>query len=144
MDDLRGPLAHGPCCSRIEEVTMPTTRVLIALEPRIYAEGLAFSLGEHRPRAEVSLLDPSEDVEAAARRVRPHLIVANRVPPEAREGARFWVEVAQHVESDEAKPLGAEISANGHSSTVGDLRLEHVLEALDRAEELLLGKGHAQ
>ncbi len=117
---------------------MPTTRVLIALEPRIYAEGLAFSLGEHRPRAEVSLLGPSEDVEAAARRVRPHLIVANRVPPEAREGVRFWVEVARHVESDEAKPLVATISADGYSRSVADLRTGHVLATLDRAEELLL------
>ena len=123
---------------------MPTTRVLIALEPRIYAEGLTFSLGEHRPRAEVSLLDSLGDLEAEARRVRPHLIVANPVPPEAKAGC-FWVEVAEPVGGEGAKALGAEISADGYSRSVADVRTEHVLAALDRAEEeLILGIGHAQ
>ena len=35
----------------------------------MYAEALAFSVRKHRPRAEVTLLGPSEDVEAEARRV---------------------------------------------------------------------------
>jgi len=127
-----------------EEATMPTTRVLIALEPKMYAEGLAFSLGKHRPLAEVSLLGPSEDVEAGAWRVHPHLIVANRVPPEAKAGC-FWVEVAEPAGGEGAKPVGAEISANGYSRSVADVRTEHVLAALDRAEEQrILGLGHAQ
>ena len=122
---------------------MPTTRVLIALEPSMYAEGLAYSLAEHRPRAEVTILDPTEVVEDGAMRVRPHLIVAHRVPPEARFEA-FWVEVAELVGGEGAKPLGAEISANGYSRSVADVRTEHVLAALDRAEEQLIGPGRAQ
>ena len=123
---------------------MPTTRVLIALEPSMYAEGLAFSVRKRRPLAEVSLLDPSEGVGAGARRVHPHLIVANRVPLEAKAGC-FWVEVAQPTGGEGAKRLGAEISADGRSKSVGDVRIEHVLEALDRAEEPLLpGPGQAQ
>jgi hypothetical protein len=117
---------------------MTAPRVLIALEPSMYAEGLACSLGEHRPRAEVTILDPSEGIEAAARRVRPHLIVAHRVPPEAR-GAFFWVEVARLVGGE---PVGAEISANGYSRSVADVGTGDVLAALDRAEEEFLG--HAQ
>ena len=75
----------------------------------------------------------------------PHLIVANRVPPEARGGACFWVEVAEPVGGEGAKALGAEISADGYSRSVGDVRTEQVLAALDRAEEeLILGLGHAQ
>ena len=70
---------------------MPTPRVLISIEPGMYAEALAFSVRKHRPHAEVSLLDPSEDLAAEARRARPHLIVSNRVPPEARAGtASGW------------------------------------------------------
>jgi hypothetical protein len=123
---------------------MPAPRVIISMGPPMYAEALAFSLGKRRPRAEVSLLDPSEDLEAEARRVRPHLVVANRVPPEAKAGC-FWVEVAEPVGGEGAKALGAEISANGYSRTVADVRTEHVLAALDRAEEqLILGIGHAQ
>jgi hypothetical protein len=123
---------------------MDAPRVLVVLEPRLYAEGLAFSLKKRRPRAEVTILDPSEDIEAAALRVRPYLIVAHRVPPEAR-GAFFWVEVAELVRGGGARTLGAEISANGYSRSVADVRTEHVLAALDRAEEeLLLGPGQAR
>jgi hypothetical protein len=37
---------------------MDAPRVLVALEPRLYAEGLAYSLRKHRPRAEEELLGP--------------------------------------------------------------------------------------
>lgn len=110
----------------------------------MYAEALAFSVRKRRPRAEVTILGPSEHVEDGALRVRPHLIVAHRVPPAARVGA-FWVEVAQPVGGGGARPLGAEISADGYSRSVADVRTEHVLAALDRAEEqLLLGLGHGE
>ncbi len=123
---------------------MPAPRVIISMGPPMYAEALAFSLGKHRPRAEVSLLDPSEDLEAEARRARPHLIVANRVPRAARAGT-FWIEVAQPIGGEGPKTLGAEISADGYSRSVANVRTEHVLAALDRAEEeLILGLGHAQ
>ena len=110
----------------------------------MYAEGLASSLDTHRPRAEVTVLGPTEDVEEEALRLRPHLIVAHRVPPGAR-GDFFWVEVAELVGGGGAKAYGAEISANGYSRSVADVRTEHVLAALDRAEEeLVRGRGHAQ
>ena len=121
---------------------MTPPRVLISIAPPMYAETLAFSLGKHRPRADVSLLDLSADLGAEARRVRPHLIVANRVPPEAKGGPCFWVEVAEAVGGEGPKGMGAEISANGYSRTVADVRTGHVLQALDRAEdEFLLGRG---
>jgi hypothetical protein len=122
---------------------MTAPRVLISLEPGMYAEVLAFSLRKQRPRANVSLIDPSEDLEAEARRVMPHLIVANRVPRAVREGA-FWVEVELPVGGEGAAALGAEISADGYSGSVANVRTDHVLEALDRAEEqLIFGRGHA-
>jgi hypothetical protein len=65
---------------------MPSApRVLIAIKPRMYAEVLAFLVGQNRPRAEVSLVDPSEDLQKAAQSVRPHLVVANQVPNALRE-----------------------------------------------------------
>ena len=115
---------------------MPAPRVLIAIEPRMYADVLAFSIAQHRPHAEVSLLDPSEGLEDAAFRLRPHLVVANRAPWAAGERA-FWVEVAEPRAGEGSKPLGAKISADGYSRSVGDVRTEHVLAALDRAEEEL-------
>ena len=71
---------------------MDAPRVLIAIEPRMYAEVLAFSISRQRPHAEVSVLGPSEDLEDVALRLRPHLVVANRVPKAVGEDA-FWVEV---------------------------------------------------
>src|SRR5918998_2573018 len=89
------------------------------------------------PPARVTLLCPSEDVEAEARRARPHLIVANRVPRTARAGC-FWVEVAEPIGGWGAKRLGAEISADGYSGSVANVSTGDVLEALDRAEEQLV------
>ena len=102
----------------------------------MYAEALAFSLRKHRPGAEVSVIGPSEDLDGEARRLRPHLIVANRVPAEAR-AACFWVEVDEPSGGAGAKALGARISADGHSGSVANVGTGDVLAALDRAEELL-------
>ena len=121
---------------------MPSApRVLIALRPSMYAEVLAFSVGRERPTAEVSILDPSEGVEEAALRLLPHLVVANRVPKTAGEGWPyfFWVEVDEpHAGEGTKKRLGARISADGYSQSVDEVRIEHVLLALDRAEEELV------
>ena len=118
---------------------MPTPRVLISIEPSMYAEALAFSVRKHRPHAEVTLLEPSEDLAAEARRARRHLIVANQVPPEARSGACFWVEVAEPTGGGGAKALGAEISADGYSRQTRP-RIAHRMTAaeLGRKGEILL------
>ena len=123
---------------------MPSVpRVLIALQPSMYAEALAFSVGRERPRAEVSILDPSEVLEEAALRLLPHLVVANREPKAAGEGwPFFWVEVDETRADEGAKKrLGARISADGYSESVGEVRIEDVLLALDWAEEELVSKG---
>jgi hypothetical protein len=124
-----------------------TPRVLVAIQPWMYAEVLAFSIGRHRPHAEVSLLGPSEELEDAVQRLRPHLIVANSsVPQAAREEASFfWVEMDEARSGEGAKRLGARIEADGYSKNVADVSTAHVLEALDRAEGefVLNGRGRA-
>jgi hypothetical protein len=126
-----------------EEPKVSAPRVLIAIQPWMYAEVLAFSVGRERPTAEVSILDPSsEGLEEAALRLLPHLVVANRGPKTAGEGWPhffFWVEVDEvHAGDGTEKRLGARISADGHSQSVEEVRIEHVLLALDRAEEELV------
>jgi hypothetical protein len=112
-------------------------RVLIAIAPSMYAEVLAFNIRQHRPEAEVSLLGPSEGLEDAVLSVRPHLVVANRVPGTVR-GEIFWMELDEPLAGDRLKRLGADISADGYSRSVEDVRTAHVLAALDRAEEKLV------
>ena len=124
---------------------MRAPRVLIAIEPRMYAEVLAFSIGWHRPRAEVSLLGPAEDPEDALQRLRPHLLVANSVPQAAlKEASFFWVVMAEARAGDGAKRLGARIGDDGHSRSVGELSIAHVLAALDRAEREVVPKGRGR
>jgi hypothetical protein len=120
-------------------------RVLIAIEPRMYAEVLAFSIGRHRPHAEVSLLSLSEELEDAVLRLRPHLVVANSsVPQAAREEAPFfWVEMDEARAGEGTKRLGARIEADGYSKNVADVSTAHVLAALDRAEGEFVLKGRA-
>jgi hypothetical protein len=112
-------------------------RVLIAIEPSMYAEVLAFSIRQHRPDAEVSILGPSEGLEDALLGVRPHLVVANREPRTAR-GETFWVVLDEPRADEGLKRLGAETSADGYSRSVEDVRTDHVLAALDRAEKELV------
>jgi hypothetical protein len=128
-----------------EEPNVSAPRVLIAIEPRMYAEVLAFSIGQHRPHAEVSLLSPSEELEDAVLRLRPHLVVANSSVPQAAGGGRsfFWVEMAQARAGEGAKRLGARIEADGYSKDVADVSTAHVLAALDRAEGEFVLKGRA-
>ena len=109
-------------------------RVIVAIEPRMYREALAFHLRKHRPGVGVSLVGSADDLAAVIKHTGAHLVVANEVPPVVR-GAAYWVEVSE-VRSDES--LHAEISADGYSRSVGDVRLEHLLSALDKAEEKLV------
>ena len=113
----------------------------------MYAEVLAFSIGRHRPHAEVSLLRPSEEIEDAVQRLRPHLVVANSssVPQAAKEDASFfWVEMDHARGDDGAKRLGARIEADGYSKDVADVSTAHVLAALDRAEMEFVPKGRVR
>ena len=112
-------------------------RVLVAIAPSMYAEVLAFNIAQHRPDAEVKVLGPSEQLEDAVLGLRPHLVVANRVPRTPR-GETFWVVLDEPRADDGLKRLGAQISANGYSRSVQDVRTEHVLAALERAEKELV------
>ena len=105
-------------------------RILVAIEPQMYREVLAFHIRQERPRSDV-VLASLETLEAEAEQTRPHLIVANEVPPvlKATVGSFFWVEV--HMNN----PLVATISTNGHSTTIPDVSLQDLLAVVDKAEE---------
>ena len=108
---------------------MTLVRVLVAIEPLMYREVLAFHFRQQRPQSEVVLLSP-QTLEAEAKRMRPHLIVANEVPPMLKEMC-FWVEVS----TDDG--LIADISADGYSTTIHDVSLEDLVAVVDKAEEEL-------
>jgi hypothetical protein len=104
-------------------------RVLVAIEPKMYREVLAFHLRQQRPQSEVVLASP-ENLEATAERTRPHLTIANEVPPMLKEMG-FWVEVPTDGWLD------THISADGYSATLHDVSLEDLVAVVDKAEEEL-------
>ena len=112
---------------------MTAPRVLVSMEPRMYAEALAASVRLRRPGARVTILDPSRDLVAGVGQLRPHLVVANRVPPEVRGSVASWVEAAVPAWRVGPKGLAAEIGAGGSSWGVENLSTGDVLAALDRA-----------
>jgi hypothetical protein len=107
-------------------------RILVALEPQMYGEVLAFHFRQKRPLSEV-VRASLETLEAQAKRTRPHLIVANEVTPELKEqmGSFFWVE----LRTDDG--LVASINANGHSTTIHDVSLQDLLAVVDKTQEEL-------
>ena len=106
-------------------------RILVAIEPHMYREVLAFHFRQERPRADVILASP-QTLQDEARRMRPHLIFANEVPPEFKEAGVFWVEVS----NDDG--LVATISADGYSNTTYDVSLQDLLAVVDKTQEELL------
>ena len=108
-------------------------RILVAIEPQMYGEVLAFHIRQERPLSEV-VLASSQTLWAEAERTRPHLIIASEVSPELeRKDKRsfFWVEVSM------ADGLVANISVNGHSDTIHDVSLQDLVAVVDKAEEEL-------
>jgi hypothetical protein len=104
-------------------------RVLVAMEPNMYGEVLAFHIRRQRPRSEVVLASP-QTLRAEAERTRPHLTIANEVPPDLKEEG-FWAEVRAEDE------LVATIEADGYSATIHDVTLQDFLAVVDKAGEEL-------
>lgn len=65
-------------------MTAAIVRIVVAIEPRMYREVLAFYFSKQRPQAEVVLASP-ETLREEVKRTRPHLLVANIVPSELKE-----------------------------------------------------------
>ena len=112
------------------------TRVLVAVDPRMYREVIAHAVREHRPRAEVLTADPDRlDSEATTRGLAPHLVVCNRATGAVREVALSWVEL-------EVRPgpgmLDANIKVDDRPlSRVEQAEIGDVLAAVDETERML-------
>jgi hypothetical protein len=106
----------------------PAVRILVAIEPHIYRQVLAFHFRQERPLAEVALASSGALLDEA-RRARPHLIFASEVPQELKKTGVYWVEVS----TDDV--LVATISADGYSTTIDDVSLQDLLAVVDKAQE---------
>ena len=116
---------------------MALVRVLVAIEPKMYREVIAFHISQQRPKADVALAS-RQTLQAEAKRTRPHLIIASEVPTmltEKMDFFFFWVKL--HADGR----LDADIKTNGCSTTIEDVSLEDLVALVDKAEEEL---AHAQ
>jgi hypothetical protein len=65
-------------------------RVLVANEPRVYREVVAYVLSKRRPLLEVLAAEP-EDMDREVGRFGPHLVICSRATGPVREGCLAWV-----------------------------------------------------
>ena len=105
-------------------------RVLVAIEPQMYREVLAFHIRQQRPRSEVVLASP-QTLQAEAERMKPHMIVADEVSAELKEMVVLWMQVRK----DES--LDATVG-DGGDATIDDVTLQDLLAAVDKTEEELV------
>jgi len=111
-------------------VVVVVVRVLVAIEPQMYREVLAFHIRQQRPRSEVVLASP-QTLQAEAERMKPHMIVADEVSAELKEMVVLWMQVRK----DES--LDATIG-DGGDATIDDVTLQDLLAAVDKTEEELV------
>lgn len=115
-------------------------RVLLANKPRSYREAFARVFEEVRPRVEAIAVEPGA-LDREALRLRPDLVVCDRVTPAVETVACSWIEL--RVENE---VLVA--SSNAGALPAGtNLGLDDLLSVIDRTEELIngesLGRGNA-
>jgi hypothetical protein len=107
-------------------------RIVVAIEPQMYREVLAFHIRKERPAVEVVLASP-QSLRGEVEQARPHLIFAAEVPSELKEmDALFWVELSPE------DGLVATIRVNGYSDTIHDVSLQDLLAVVDKTQEELL------
>ena len=104
-------------------------RVLVANEPRSYREAFAFAFRTLRPHVEAIVVEP-EALEREALRLRPDLVVCDRVTPAVAAITRSCMELRVEDEVQEA-------ASDGRAPGVHDVSLDDLLAFIDRNEEAI-------
>jgi hypothetical protein len=104
-------------------------RVLVANEPRSYREAFAFAFRTLRPHAEAIVIEP-EALEHEALRLRPDLVVCDRVTPAVAAITRSWMELRVEDEVLVA-------ASDGLAPGVRDVSLDDLIAFIDRNEETI-------
>ena len=104
-------------------------RILVANEPRAYREAIAHAIQALKPGAEVIAVEPAA-LGFEIKRLTPQLVICSRVTPAVEEGVPAWIELYPEYESL------ARLSIGGKRLTVVGIKLEDLLSAVERAEDL--------
>jgi hypothetical protein len=108
---------------------MKVELVLVALEPLMHREVLAFYLRQHRPQTAVVLIS-SEALEEEVRHTKPMLLIADEVPETVREMLACWV--ALH----NGQQIDADIGAYENFGTAHDISMQDLMAVVDKAAEM--------
>lgn len=104
-------------------------RILVANEPRSYRETFARVFQALRPHVEAIAVDP-EALDREALRLRPDLVVCERVTPTVEIVARCWMEL--RVEGERL----VSTSKPRMPSAGEEVDLAYLLSFIDRSEEI--------
>ena len=108
--------------------------VLVAIDPLMYRQVIAYCIRKERPRVEVRVSE-SEELDGEVKRLTPDLIVCNRATAAVRASARSWVELKIRRGPGN---LEANVKVDSRPmSRVERAELDHVLAALDETEETI-------
>jgi hypothetical protein len=103
-------------------------RILVANEPRSYRETFARVFQALRPHVEAIAVDP-DALDREALRLRPDLVVCERVTPTVETVARCWMEL--RVEGERLVSASKPRMPSGG----GEVDLAYLLSFIDRSEE---------
>ncbi len=110
------------------------TKMLIAIDPRMYRQVLAHVVRQRRPSVEVLTAEP-EELEEVADRLAPHLIICHQATPAVRASAWSWVELEVRLGAGD---LEANVKVDGSpASRVECADVSDILAALDETENML-------
>ena len=112
-------------------------RVLLANEPRLYREVLAETFQGLRPQLEACAVE-REELNQAILRVRPDLVICDRVTPVVEATVRFWIE---YREENETLVVTA-TNVWGLALHTDAMSLNSLLAVIDRTKELLAHTNH--
>lgn len=104
--------------------------VLLANEPRAYREAFAGGFAALRPHVEAIVVEP-DVLDREALRLRPELVVCDRITPTVEAVARSWIEL--RVEGERLVATSNVGALPAHT----ELRLGDLLSIVDQTEELL-------
>ena len=112
-------------------------RVLLANEPRLYREVLAETFQGLRPQFEACAVEPQE-LDQEVLRVRPDLVICDRVTPAVEATVRFWIEY--RVENGALVVTATNVW--GLALLADGMGLNGLLSVIDQTKELLAHTNH--
>ena len=104
-------------------------RVLMAIEPRAYREGIAAVISQLRPEVEIETEEPNS-LDTSIERFSPDMVMCSKATDALEGGVRVWVELYPENAALSVASIG------GRRMEYAEIQLPDLLSIVDKAEEL--------